>query len=649
VKSLRLLEKIPIDLKIPVLRRLRTTLAFWSVILTAMAGLLTAVAILQYRWTTEAANAEEVRIGAQLDSLMMKWHRDLYGEFSAICVAMQVGPDSGARDTWNDYLERYVEWNYALPHELLPNVYRNPDLVNEIYIWETNLQPHPQLLLLNVDRKKIQPTSVPPELGPLLDRLEKNSGTLSMALSAWQFPGRPSGLQVQSNGAAEAGPSVSNTTTGWQFDENIPALVHPILHHEGGKVLNSQSPVDWIVITLDLSVLKKRILPELSTRYFGGLDGLDYRVGVIATGSKARTIYSSDAGFGIQDFPSADSLMSIFGPTPEAQGTNSRPLTITPPGLRGMEWHSFLGPLWFPVFEYASQPDPWVLLLQRRADPLQVVISRVRRKNLTLSALVLLLLVASMAVLTVSGLSAQKFAKLQMNFVASISHELRTPLTVIYSAGENIKDGVVTERPGLQRYGGLIMTQTRILINDVDRILQFTSARSGRDRYNFRPLQVADILQRVRDDTVGNILEESVVIEESIEPGLPRVSGDFMAVCSCLENLISNAAKYGGADRRVHIRASLQNKENHQQAVLISVEDQGMGIKASELKQVFEPFFRSPAAIEAQIHGTGLGLSLAKHLAEAMGGTLSVSSELGVGSIFTLSLMVAQPTVDDNV
>lgn len=641
--------KVPIDLKLPVPRRFRTVIVFWSAILTAMAGLLTAVAILQYRWTTEAANAEEIRIGTQLESLMMKWHRDLYGEFSAICVAMQVGPDSGARDTWNDYLERYVEWNNALPHELLPNVYRNPDLVKEVYIWETNLKPHPQLLLLNVDTKKIVPSSVPPDMGPLLDRLQKNSATLSLALRAWQLPGRSPGLQMQSNGAAEAGPSVTNTTTGWQFDQDIPALVHPILHHGEGKLLNSQSSVDWIVITLDVDVLKKRILPELSTRYFGGLDGLDYRVGIVATGSRPRTIYSSEAGFGIQDFAAADSLMSIFGPTPEAQNANFRPLTVTSPGLRGLEWHSFLGPLWFPVFEYTSQPDPWILQLQRRADPLQVVISRVRQKNLTLSALVLLLLVASMAVLTVSGLSAQKFAKLQMNFVASISHELRTPLTVIFSAAENIKDGVVKEKAGLQHYGALIMNQTRILISDVDRILQFASIRSGRDRYNHRPLQVADILQRVRDDSMGLILEQSVVIEENIEAGLPRVSGDFIAVCSCLENLISNAAKYGGADRRIRIRARLQEKESNRQAVSISVEDQGMGIRASELKQVFEPFFRSPAAMGAQIHGAGLGLSLAKHLAEAMGGTLSVSSELGVGSIFTLSLRVAEPTVDNDL
>jgi hypothetical protein len=102
--------------------------------LSGLVVLLAVLALLQFRWTNEATAASEMRIGADLESLMMKWHGDLYGEFSAICTAMQVGPDSGARDTWNDYLERYVEWNSALPHETLPNVYRNPDLVQSVYI-----------------------------------------------------------------------------------------------------------------------------------------------------------------------------------------------------------------------------------------------------------------------------------------------------------------------------------------------------------------------------------------------------------------------------------------------------------------------------------------------------------------------------------
>jgi signal transduction histidine kinase len=77
--------------------------------------------------------------------------------------------------------------------------------------------------------------------------------------------------------------------------------------------------------------------------------------------------------------------------------------------------------------------------------------------------------------------------------------------------------------------------------------------------------------------------------------------------------------------------------------VWISVEDSGIGISRSELSNIFEPFYRSPVATAAQIHGTGLGLFVAKHIAEAMGGRLSVTSEVGVGSVFTLQLRAWKP------
>src|SRR4029077_12212645 len=86
---------------------------FLSVVLLGMAVLLIIVAVLQYRWTTQLNEAAEIRIGSTLQSSMMAWNLDFYGELSAICIALQVGPDSGARDSWDDYLERYTEWGHA--------------------------------------------------------------------------------------------------------------------------------------------------------------------------------------------------------------------------------------------------------------------------------------------------------------------------------------------------------------------------------------------------------------------------------------------------------------------------------------------------------------------------------------------------------
>jgi signal transduction histidine kinase len=394
-----------------------------------------------------------------------------------------------------------------------------------------------------------------------------------------------------------------------------------------------------MVIVLDVNALRKRILPELATRYFGGLEGLDYKVAVIAKGARPEVIYSSDPGFGIHDVDTADASLNIFG-SPEDHSQAHMGHARTTRSLRSTEWHNFYGLAWFSVIEYESHPSAWILVIQHRAGPLQDVINGVRQKNMALSAFLLLLLAITMALLTMAGIRAQKFTKLQMDFVASVSHELRTPLTAIFSAAENIKDGVIHDKSDLTDYGSMVMGQSRQLMEYVDRILLFASIRSGKDRYNIRPLQISEILQRVRKNLASLIIQESCIIEESVTPVLPCVLGDLFAVCGCLENLISNAIKYSGIDRRIRICACLQSTENGQE-VAISVQDRGIGIHSSELKHIFEPFYRSPEATLGQIHGTGLGLSVCKHLAEAMGGRLSVKSEVGVGSVFTLYLLAA--------
>jgi len=621
---------------------MKTFILSWTAALIAIAAVLATVAVLQYRWADQASNAEEMRIGSELESLTMKWQADLYNEFSAICIAMQVGPDSGARDNWSDYLDRYVEWNYALPHQSMPYVYRNPDLVGEIYLWETSRAGKPRIFLLNVDKKRIESSSIPPELADLLPGLEANSSNMTRAMSAWTAS-EPSLNEADRSNARPAGLSEGrNAISGWQFDVRVPALVHPIFHHGSGKSVNADSPVDWMIITLDINVLSKQVLPKLASRYFGGLDGLDYKVGVIATGSKPRTLYSSDPGFGTQDLNAVDSAMNIFRLQPAATGTDAAKAPGSVHSLRRAAWHSFSGTEWFPVIENGPKRELWFLEVEHRVNRLQDVVNGVRAKKLTMSALMLLSLAANFAVLTVAALRAQKFARLQMEFVASVSHELRTPLAAIFSAGENMHDGVVTEESGVSSYGSLIMKQSRQLMKHVDRILLFATIRSGMSRYNARPIDVVETLSRVREDTAPLIREQHFFVDEEVESNLPPVMGDPFALRGCLENLITNAVKYGGSDRRIRITTSLLRSASGAETVAIAVQDHGIGIKASDLNSIFEPFYRGQEARDAQIHGTGLGLSLAKHLADSVGGSLSVASRLGAGSTFTLHLQVAK-------
>jgi signal transduction histidine kinase len=158
-----------------------------------------------------------------------------------------------------------------------------------------------------------------------------------------------------------------------------------------------------------------------------------------------------------------------------------------------------------------------------------------------------------------------------------------------------------------------------------------------------RPLEVSEIVRSALRNT-GALLEGAgFTVQQEIPSGLPRVDGDLSALSQCLENLLANAVKYGNREPWIGLSAGIENHKKDRKEVWISVADHGVGISSSELSQIFEPFYRCSEAIAAQIHGTGLGLSIAKRITEAFGGRLSVISEVGVGSVFTVHL----PTSDE--
>jgi len=435
--------------------------------------------------------------------------------------------------------------------------------------------------------------------------------------------------------------------TGWQFDKNIPAIVHPIVDNGrfplqlDAQPSNRRNPVNWIVVVLNLDYIQRKILPDITKRYFNGPEGLEYKLAVIDTGRTPGLIYSSDVAFPSSNHGAFDSRMNIFGPPPESVEGH---FWQTIKNGESLEWRNFSAPVWFPVIQYGPYDDPWMLLLQHRAGPLEAIATSIWRRNLMTGGIVLLLLTAGMALILFTSRRAQKLAKLQLDFVASVSHELLTPLAAIYCTGQNFMDGLVQTRTDSIAHGSIIISQTRQLTDLVKQILLFASTENGTNRYTLRPLQVSGILQTVRNNIAVLVEDTGFNVEQQEQAGLPFVLGDLSALSHCLQNLISNAVKYSGTDRWIGISASVHEAKNHHQEVRISVQDHGPGINSSELPHIFEPFYRSPKVVDAQIHGTGLGLAVAKRIAEAMGGRLSVTSEVGVGSTFTLHLPVTLKT-----
>jgi signal transduction histidine kinase len=240
-------------------------------------------------------------------------------------------------------------------------------------------------------------------------------------------------------------------------------------------------------------------------------------------------------------------------------------------------------------------------------------------------------------------LSTIQLAKLQMEFVASVSHELRTPLAVISSAADNLADGLIEGKPALQRYGAILQQQSRSMGDLVNQILLFASTEDRKNRFTLRTLDIRPILDEIVASNEEMLKEARFQLEIQIHPDLPLVLGDRSGILQCLQNLIGNAVKYGGDHKQIALRAFAQPRgDGTTEELAISVADRGIGIDASELTQIFDPFYRSPNVRAAQIHGTGLGLSLAKRIAESMSGRLTVVSEISVGSTFTLHLQTAK-------
>jgi len=633
------MKSIPRTVRVAGVTSRRVSHFIWIATLFGIAILLVAVALFQYHWNMQIKQAAELRVGTNLESVVMKWHLNLYREFSTICIALEVGPDSGANARWDDYLRRYEEWRHAATASgFVENLYSNPDVVRDVYIYEASRRADDRLLRLNTDADRIEKSAKPPELKMLLARLLGRSANLGVALRAWESPQTIRSDDSQSSPGQGLRP---NVITGWQFDESIPAIVHPILHHPHSNP-SQEEPVDWLVVVLNRDTIQGKLLPELAQRYFADGQEMAYKLAVVAVGKTSRLLYSSDPGFRTPDVGAADSAMNIFGPPPESTEESFWQVTKSRESLRGEEWRSFSAPVWFPVIEHDPETEHWVLFLKHRTGAVDASITRAWRANLFAGAAVLLLLGTTMSLVLIATRRLRGLAALQMDFVASISHELRTPLAAILAAGQNLTDGFAPDR---SHYGSLITTQARQLVDLVDQILLFTAMKDGKKKYQLTAVTISDVMDGLRKTTVTILAAEGFDVELRIDGNLPPVLADRQALVRCLRNLIENALKYSGDSRWIGISAELEEPSNPEAGIRITVADHGFGIEPSELQHIYEPFYRGSRAIAAQIHGSGLGLSVVTHIVNEMHGRLSVSSRIGEGTSFVLHLQVAKYSI----
>jgi signal transduction histidine kinase len=296
-----------------------------------------------------------------------------------------------------------------------------------------------------------------------------------------------------------------------------------------------------------------------------------------------------------------------------------------------------------PGLQPSAAGREWLLLAQHPAGSVEMAVAALRRRNLAISFGLLAVLAAGMALIFEVARRAKRIASQQMEFVAGVSHELCTPLAVINSAAENLMDGVVEGPSEIKEYGGMIRDQGRRLEHLVDEVLQFAAGRSEPTGYELRPVEIGSIVTQSLASAEPILRDAGFTVEQECAGPQPPVVADPAAVGMCMENLFSNAVKYAGADHwiSVRVRQSDGGSTRAPAEVQISVADHGLGISAKDLPHIFEPFYRVQSVREHQIRGVGLGLYLVKRAMEGMGGRVSVSSEVGRGSCFTLHFPIA--------
>lgn len=226
----------------------------------------------------------------------------------------------------------------------------------------------------------------------------------------------------------------------------------------------------------------------------------------------------------------------------------------------------------------------------------------------------------------------RNLSELQADFVSKVSHELRTPLTSIRMFTETLK--LRRGDPASEdRCIEALTKESSRLQALIDRLLDWGRMESGRRIYELSEHELGAVIEEAVHAFEPTREKRSVELDITVDPALPPVLCDRGALVDSIVNLLSNAYKYGGQPKKISISATIADR-----TATLTVRDNGKGIARNEHKRIFEKFYRVDDLLARQQEGSGLGLSIVKHVIRAHGGKILVDSEPGRGSSFTLVL-----------
>ncbi len=224
-----------------------------------------------------------------------------------------------------------------------------------------------------------------------------------------------------------------------------------------------------------------------------------------------------------------------------------------------------------------------------------------------------------------------EIVRMKSEFVATVSHELRTPLTSIRYMIDLLKHGRVQKEEKKQKFYLTLSHESERLSRLIENILDFSKIEGGMKEYQFEWTDAVSLTESVAESAQELAKQKGFDLKTEIQNPIPKVWMDGEAVSRALFNLLDNAFKYSETSKNIIFRASLKNQE-----ISWEIQDFGIGIPDEEKIRIFEKFYRYPHTNDKDVKGSGIGLTIVKHIVEAHKGQINMDSKPGKGTTFTL-------------
>ncbi len=246
---------------------------------------------------------------------------------------------------------------------------------------------------------------------------------------------------------------------------------------------------------------------------------------------------------------------------------------------------------------------------------------------------------ATCAIATAAGLAVNqqpRLRELKNTSVATVAHELRTPLATMRMLVDTLREGRYRSTDQLREYLDLLNEENLRLSRLTEHFLTHSRLERGQQAFSFSPVAVDSIVDPTVAALQGKLRAPGCVFTLDLDRALPQVLADRDSLVTVLINLLDNALKYSGNEKRITLRARREGD-----ALRFVVEDNGIGLTASERERVFEPFYQADRKLSRTRGGCGLGLSIVSAIVAAHRGRVEIASEPGEGAAFAVSIPVA--------